>query len=981
MYDFTNVDPVKCCTWLVLPTVYDESLSYGEQLNKFCKALNELIENNNNIPDYVAEMIQNYITSGAIDEVVRNVLASYILNVKYPPKGITPAVGNGSADDTEAIQGCIDYAFNQGGGCVYLPYGKYLSRSLTLRNGVSLIGFDRYSTRIVQRGGDVISLLFGVNVQNVQISNLTLDGNNEVQTDDLDVINITGKNVLLTNLVVKSGYRCLFYNGLGGDLQVNDVIFGGAVKKVTVINGKDSVQFKNVKFNDLSQLYGECVLEVSSNNGIYDFISKAAAPVCISVSGNRNMFNCNITNAKNNFVDNGVNNILNIAGYEVIEQIEKDKYLSANNINNAVNENYSNNVKGNKLENIKGNYEIDVDNDMSIHVDGVNSVNIGNNKTEIIGGNLDVGVTGTSTFDFKQTSTENCTSKKIINAEDIILNTSNPLTYKKPSSLSKYFDFVPFKNNNTEYKVLVGNELTASLIESNLFVDPMTYGAKGDGTTDDSAALVEASKHGVIYGGNNVFKVNQHITLSNSVYNTKFYVSPLIGITVMGKFVSNCTFYSDKNNLPEARGTYALIIANNENCCVYNNIFYDMMNAIHIENADGTKICSNTFKNLVQTASKLGGNGYGIVINNCKNIIIDSNTFIDVARHCVYVTIEEQANSCENIQVTNNVFDYKAVTTRTGTELPIQTRNAKYMNISNNIFNNANGCLCIIAQNNNDDTTSHHIVFDSNKIYNGKNDLRPNDDGCVVLSGTDNNAITDITICNNYFDTYNISLAKISNGGSAKIINNQFYGEFVSKLIETIGTNKAFGELIIRGNLVRQQREGNIVLHVYPGSVSGDKLIIDNNDFNVSQFVNIPNTFKTLNELFITNNTATGLAGTDYLTGCTINTVRCYKNNLNKQLLIRNATIKKLILTNDSNNIAFYTTRVDLQNANPITISESAYSNATEQVYDELLTNATYANVSSLPSTNLRYGQIAITADNKAYIWGGKWLSITGTNN
>ena len=82
MYDFTNVDPVKCCTWLVLPTVYDESLSYGEQLNKFCKALNELIENNNNIPQYVAEMIQNYITSGAIDEVVRNILANYILNIR-----------------------------------------------------------------------------------------------------------------------------------------------------------------------------------------------------------------------------------------------------------------------------------------------------------------------------------------------------------------------------------------------------------------------------------------------------------------------------------------------------------------------------------------------------------------------------------------------------------------------------------------------------------------------------------------------------------------------------------------------------------------------------------------------------------------------------------------------------------------------------------------------------------------------------------
>lgn len=450
MYDFTNVDPVKCCAWLVLPTVYDESLSYGEQLNKFCKALNELIENNNNIPDYVANMIQQYITSGAIDEVVRNILANYILNVKYPPKGIAPAAGDGSADDTDAIQGCIDYAFNQGGGCVYFPYGKYLSRSLTLRSGVSLVGFDRYSTKIVQRGGDTKPLVSGGNVQKVQVSNLTLDGNNEVQTDDLDVVNVLGKDVLLTNLVIKSGYQCLVYNGLGGDLQVSNVVFGGAVKKVAVINGKDSVQFENVKFNELGKVNGECVLEVGASDGVYRFSSKAVTPTCISVSGSRNSFICDITNANNNLNDTGALNNFNVLGAEVKEQLAKEKNYSGGSITENINggktevisenktetissnktETIGNNktetingsktetITQNKTENITGNREIDIGGTDSVHIDGVSSINIGGARTEVYGNSRTIGVTGINTEEYHNTMTETFDNKHIVNGND-----------------------------------------------------------------------------------------------------------------------------------------------------------------------------------------------------------------------------------------------------------------------------------------------------------------------------------------------------------------------------------------------------------------------------------------------------------------------------------------------------------------------------------------------------------------------------------
>lgn len=628
MYDFTNVDPVKCCTWLVLPTVYDESLSYGEQLNKFCKALNELIQNNNNIPVYVAEMIQNYITSGAIDKVVRNVLASYILNVKYPPKGITPAVGDGSADDTEAIQGCIDYAFNQGGGCVYLPYGKYLSRSLTLRSGVSLIGFDRYSTRIVQRGGDTKPLVSGGNVQNVQISNLTLDGNNEVQTDDLDVVNILGKDILLNNLVVKSGYQCLVYNGLGGDLQVSNVVFGGAVKKVAVINGKDSVQFENVKFNELGQIQGECVLEVGASDGVYRFSSKAIAPVCIKCMGNRNNFIADVINSTNNFMDSGVMNNFNILGVEVKEQLAKEKSYTGGNVsenitgsktetitgsktetitlnkNVTVGGDTSENVTGgkieviggsksetvtqNKTENISGNREIDIDGTDSVHIDGVSTLNVGGARTEVYNGSKNTKVTGTVENIFNAYYKENYAGKRELNTVDNIINAT-----------SFYMNFL----KHTLDLRLVTNGITSVSV----------YGAKGDGVTNDTESIQDAlnSNCSII-----IFDSGDYLCDRLNVPSNKI----LIG--------KNAHIHANKNNtclfINKSDGTIGSDQANT------NIIFYGL--EISGENAENCSLitmghCNNIF---VINCYLHDCRGYhSIAFNSCSQCIVENCTIME----------------------------------------------------------------------------------------------------------------------------------------------------------------------------------------------------------------------------------------------------------------------------------------------------------------------------------------------------------------
>lgn len=80
-----------CCT-PVLPTVYDESLSYQEMLCKFGKNLTDLFTTVNNIKK-ANESVGVYI------------------DVKNPPDGLEPCAADGVTDDTHNFQQIIDYAY------------------------------------------------------------------------------------------------------------------------------------------------------------------------------------------------------------------------------------------------------------------------------------------------------------------------------------------------------------------------------------------------------------------------------------------------------------------------------------------------------------------------------------------------------------------------------------------------------------------------------------------------------------------------------------------------------------------------------------------------------------------------------------------------------------------------------------------------------------------------------------------------------
>lgn len=332
MSDFIHVDPVRYWCHKILPLVYDDSLSYMELLNKVVYKLNELVNNNNELPAYIAEQIKNYISSGEIKKVVQDILANYSLNVKFPPEGITPAVGDGTADDTAAFQGCLDYAHEHGGMIVFVPAGKYLCGNLTMYSGCSIKGDGRYDTTIVMRGG-VSNPFIGGELDAVQIADIGIDGNADIQVNNIDVFNVRLSNALLTNLFITDGYTLLKIQENGGDIQIDNIVFDKCVvRAVDLIKGVSSrVQMSQVICRNVSKLNGESAMRIGTDGGFYDsIISVANAPIGIEVTGNNNYIVGTVVNAVDSCKDTGENNNIKIVGEEENYNISGSKNVVVN---------------------------------------------------------------------------------------------------------------------------------------------------------------------------------------------------------------------------------------------------------------------------------------------------------------------------------------------------------------------------------------------------------------------------------------------------------------------------------------------------------------------------------------------------------------------------------------------------------------------------------------------------------------------------
>ena len=443
MVNFTEVKPLRYWVQHILPLVYDDSLSYMELLAKVINTLNEVVKNNNLLPDYIAENIKEYISSGEIEKVLAEVLANYMLNVKFPPAGLTPATGDGSADDTEAIQGCIDYAYNHGGMSVYFPSGSYLTQPLTLRNKATLFGQDRYTTRLVMKGGSTKAMFTG-DVDELTLTGLGFDGNMDIQVNNVNLFTISVNSAIITNCLLTDGYDLLNIT-VNNDLQLNNVIFKHAVENALVLNGDGFVQGDNLIFKTVSALVGKNFVVVNVSNSILEQLKcHGASPNAVLINGNNNvvkMWNDQSTKA---YTDNGTNNTIVV--YTQSEQ-KKLTGFKTTNVRGSLTET----VGGDKTETITGNK------DVSVH-DLTETA--GGNKTETITGNKDVNV-----HDLTETvggnKTETITGNKDISVHDLTETVAGNHTKTVTGDISK-------RARNFKAVIQIAYELTANRLVEQL---------------------------------------------------------------------------------------------------------------------------------------------------------------------------------------------------------------------------------------------------------------------------------------------------------------------------------------------------------------------------------------------------------------------------------------------------------------------------------------------------------------------------------
>lgn len=399
--------------------------------------------------------------------------ATAALNAKVPPEGVTAAKGDGTVDDTNAIQGLIDYAKTSSIKTIFLPPGSYSVQALTLATGVSIMGIDPFNTKLVLRGGATNPLLSG-SIQNVTISGITLDANSGAQTGNVSTVVITsGNDVTIRNAIIGGGYVNLSYNGAGGTLIIDEVIFPDAVYKHLLISGEAEVRTNTLIFGDLSQLSANCCMDISTDNGIFQFTSDATTPVCIRCAGTGNRFEGLIRNAVDNFVDTGTDNDYIIYGQSQTENLSGDKKITAANI----------------METVAG------------------------DRTSNVGD-----------------ETVTATGKISLHGPDIVIDPENPLTYKTPAENNGHTPTIPMKTpDGNTYLIPTGSADTMFMTYDGI-VNSSEIAKRAE--YFDSGYSVQG---GTFYNGNYYIylfnqsdKINGKIVKFNSEFN-KISETPIAG--------------------------------------------------------------------------------------------------------------------------------------------------------------------------------------------------------------------------------------------------------------------------------------------------------------------------------------------------------------------------------------------------------------------------------------------------------------------
>jgi len=228
----------------VIPTVYDDSLSFVELLGKVLYKLNETIDSTNYLNEWLNS---NGINKDYFDNLVKQALINFLNDSSYNKYISSINVLIYGADPTgvqmsaNAIQQALDYVKSKNGGTVYIPNGTYLiEKKMTIPSNTKIL-MDKgtvlkraWGGGFFQNGAFDSPSFVGVNGNsNITIEGGTLDGNFNgigqypVYSCDMMVLgyadNIKIKGVTFLDTLT---YHSIDANGIH-NLWIEDCVFKG----------------------------------------------------------------------------------------------------------------------------------------------------------------------------------------------------------------------------------------------------------------------------------------------------------------------------------------------------------------------------------------------------------------------------------------------------------------------------------------------------------------------------------------------------------------------------------------------------------------------------------------------------------------------------------------------------------------------------------------------------------------------------------